>query len=179
MRSRCDGPAHDSHFAPRARESNHDPKELGGASGKSGRDGCQSFAGVRDVINVDNQAAQCVSSPSYSGGPDTRRKSECGSSCRIKWQRGLCKRNFAKYRRGALQRARAPKQTSSTLDGLHASSVVVAEEAAYIVWWLCDANRCSGLDCLLLRQQPGGETLPFADPLDLDSGRLDDLFDAR
>jgi hypothetical protein len=59
------------------------------------------------------------------------------------------------------------------------SSVLAASAASYIVWRLRNANHCRlrphGLS---LGQQLGRESLSFADALDLDRGRLNDLLDA-
>ena len=43
---------------------------------------------------------------------------------------------------------------------------------------LCCANNPLGLERFLLRKQPGGESLPFTDAVDLDCGGFDDLLDA-
>lgn len=109
---------------------------------ESGSNRRKSIAGIREVTHIEDQPAKRVPSPGYSGRLDARRESKRRSSSRIEWKCGLGESNFAKNRRGAFQRARGPEQPSSTLDGLHASSVAVAVTAAYIVWWLRDANRC-------------------------------------
>ena len=151
------GPAHDCHLAPGARDSDHDPEELRGAAGEPGGNGRKSIARIGDSSQVERQTAQRVSSPRYASGVDASRKSKCGSRFRIEWVRGVGEPKLTENRSGALERARVPKQTSSTLDRLHASSVAMRAFVTYIVWWLCDANRCCDLP------ETQGSTVFFSD----------------
>lgn len=114
-------------------------------AGEPGRNGRKSTARLGDPFQVERQAAQRVSSPRYASGVDASGKSKSGSRFRIEWVRGVNEPELTEDRSGALERARVPKQASSTLDRLHASSVALRGLVTYIVWWLCDANRCSDL----------------------------------
>jgi len=108
--------------------------------GESPSNAGESFARVRQRIELDGESTKVAIALAYVGSPEVRREPKGVQRSFVERQGTLGESKLVENLRKAVERDRAAKKSGCTLEGLHPQSLLIGATAFRIVWRLFSAN---------------------------------------